>query len=86
MVDRLSSEMDISKKQAGEFFDKFIEITSETLNTEGTLALPSLGNFKVAQRAARTGRNPATGEAIEIPAKKVVSFKAAKALNEKLNG
>lgn len=85
MIDRLSAELDVSKKQAGEFYDKFLEISSETLQNEGTLPLAGFGNFKVSQRAARTGRNPATGETIDIPAKKVVGFKAARALNDKLN-
>ena len=55
---------------------------TETLKAEGKLAIPSLGTFEIKERAARTGRNPQTGEKVEIAAKKVPAFKAAKALKD----
>ena len=55
---------------------------TETLKVEGKLAIPSLCTFEVKERAARTGHNPRTGETVEIAAKKVPAFKAAKALKD----
>ena len=52
------------------------------LKAEGKLAIPNLGTFEVKQHAARTGHNPRTGETVEIAAKKVPAFKAAKALKD----
>ena len=85
MVDKLSAELDITKNEAGRYFDAFVGAAKESLATDGTLAIPGFGNFKVNQRNARTGRNPATGDEIQIPAKKVVGFKAAAALNTEIN-
>jgi len=52
------------------------------MKKEGEVPLAGLGKFKVSKRQARTGRNPATGEAIQIPAKTVVKFTVAKALKD----
>jgi DNA-binding protein HU-beta len=62
--------------------DAFISTITETLKAEGKLAIPSLGTFELRERAARTGKNPRTGEKVEISAKKVPAFKAAKALKD----
>jgi DNA-binding protein HU-beta len=52
------------------------------LKAEGKQAFPSLGTFEIKERAARTGRNPQTGEKVEISAKKIPAFKPAKALKD----
>jgi len=62
--------------------DAFISTITETLKAEGKVAIPSLGTFEIKERAARTGHNPRTGEKVEISAKKVPAFKAAKALKD----
>lgn len=54
-------------------------------HTDAEVTLPGLGKLKTTTRAARTGRNPATGAAIEIPERVVVKFAAAKALDDRLN-
>ena len=59
-----------------------IDTITETLKAEGKLVVPGLGAFEVKQHAARTGHNPRTGETVEIAAKKVPAFKAAKALKD----
>jgi DNA-binding protein HU-beta len=56
------------------------------MKKEGEVPLAGLGKFRVSKRAARTGRNPATGEAIQIAAKTVVKFAIAKQLKEIING
>lgn len=57
----------------------------DQLNESGELTLPGIGKFHVADRAARTGRNPRTGEPVEIEAKRVVKFTASKSLKESLD-
>lgn len=60
-------------------------IVSEALKNGETVTLPGIGTWSVKERAARSGRNPQTGEAIEIPAKRVVKFSPAKNLRDLLN-
>ena len=62
------------------------EVVSGELKKGGEVTLPGLGKLSVSKRAARTGRNPATGEEIKIKAKKVPKFSAAKALKDAVNG
>jgi len=62
--------------------DAITSTVTEALKAEGKLAIPSLGTFEVKERAARNGRNPQTGEKVEISAKKNPAFKPAKALKE----
>ena len=70
---------------AGDAVAAVIGAISEALMEGQEIALPGFGTFKVAERAERTCRNPKTGELIQVPASKSVSFKVSKALNEKLN-
>lgn len=62
------------------------EVVAEALAKGGEVTLPGLGKLTVKQRAAREGRNPATGETIKIKARKVPHFSATKALKDTLNG
>lgn len=74
-----------TKKAAGEIFTELMNDIGASLLHEGEAKLPGVGVLKVAQRAARTGRNPISGNAIEIPAKAVVKFTTTKDLREALN-
>lgn len=76
---------DITKKQVGETFDAIFEAITEILETGERCSVPNFGSFNVRERAARKGRNPATGEEIQIPASKSVGFKAGTALKEAVN-
>jgi DNA-binding protein HU-beta len=76
----------ISKKQASEAFESFVEVICMHLERGERVQVPGLGSFAPSQRAARTGRNPKTGEAIDIPASKNVRFKAGKDLKSTVNG
>ena len=62
--------------------DALISTITEELKAEGKLSIPSLGTFELREHVARTGKNPRTGEKVEISAKKVPAFKAAKALKD----
>ena len=80
----LAGKLGISKKQAGQFFDELAALAYK--EAKNTFVLPGLGKLVLVQRAARIGRNPATGEQIQIPAKKVVKFRVAKAAKDTILG
>ena len=82
LVNKIAEKTNLSKKDAAAALDALIATITEALKAEGKLAIPSLGTFEVKERAAWTGHNPRTGETVEIAAKKVPAFKAAKALKE----
>lgn len=73
-----------TKAAAEKAFDTFCGVIATKLNAGERLRLPGVGSFTVSSRAARTGRNPQTGAAIKIPARKVVKFSVAKGLKESL--
>ncbi|MBY7895812.1 HU family DNA-binding protein [Vibrio fluvialis] len=75
----------MSKASAGRALDAFIEAVSDTLQSGDQVALVGFGTFAVRTRAARTGRNPKTGEEIQIAEAKVPAFKAGKALKDACN-
>ena len=82
LITKIAEKTNLSKKDAAAAMDAFISTITETLEAEGKLAIPSLGTFELRERAARTGKNPRTGEKVEISAKRVPAFKAAKALKD----
>jgi DNA-binding protein HU-beta len=84
LVAKIADDAGISKTQANTALDSFIEAITKTLKGGGKVTLVGFGTFSVSKRAARTGRNPQTGEAIKIKAKKVARFKAGKELSAKL--
>lgn len=85
LIDAISAEQGISKADVGRVFDALPSAISTALQRGQEVTLRGLGTFSREDRAARSGRNPRTGEAIEIAARKAVKFKAAKALNEAVN-
>ena len=74
-----------TKKQAGEAVDAVFEAISGTLKKGGKVTLIGFGNFSVAKKKARIGRNPQTGAEMKIPARKVPKFTSSKALKEVVN-
>ena len=74
----------ITKATAGKALEAYTSAVAKELKKSGKLGLVGFGTFSVMKRKARSGRNPQTGNAIKIAAKKVVKFKAGKALNEKV--
>jgi len=85
LIDAVAEGADISKAAATRAVDTVLGSITDTLAKGETVALVGFGTFSVKNRAARTGRNPRTGEAIDIPAAKVPSFKAGKALKDAVN-
>ena len=80
LIAAVAAKADLSKKDAEAAVKAVIDSVSEALADGDKVALGGFGTFEVKTRAARTGKNPRTGEAIEIPAAKVPSFKAGAAL------
>ena len=85
LVDAIAAQADIPKAAAGRALDAMIDSISSALKEGDQVALVGFGTFMVKERAARTGRNPQTGEPIEIKAAKVPSFKPGKALKDAVN-
>ena len=85
LIDAVAEGADISKADATRAVDTVVEQITKTLKKGDQVTLVGFGTFAVKERAARTGRNPRTGEAINIPAAKVPGFKAGKALKDAVN-
>lgn len=86
LIGALREKTGMEKKAAETFLNAFTDVVRETLAAGDKIALPGFGSFEVAVRSGRTGRNPATGKEIEIPASKVAKFKAGKVLKDAING
>ncbi len=78
----LAEQTGLSKKDVGAFLDKIAEVAYKEVKKNGTFVLPGFGKMVKVHRAARTGRNPATGETIQIKAKTVAKFRLSKAAKE----
>jgi DNA-binding protein HU-beta len=84
IMSELASRWNVSKRQAGEMYDHFVKLAYEEVKRAGEFVMPALGKMAKKHRAARQGRNPATGATIQIPAKTVVKFSVAKSAKEAL--
>ena len=82
LVSYVAEKANLSKKDAETAVNSVFDGITEALKTDGKIQLVGFGSFEVKERAARMGKNPATGETIEIPASKSPSFKAGKALKD----
>ena len=80
LVGAIAKSAGITKDKAGKALDAYETAVTKELKKSGKLVLVGFGTFSVVKRKAREGRNPQTGKAIKIPAKKVVKFKAGKDL------
>ena len=85
LIDKIAASADISKADAGRALDATLSAISGSLQNAESVSLVGFGTFLVRERAARDGRNPATGAAIKIAAAKVPAFKPGKALKDALN-
>ncbi len=82
----MAENSDLSAKQCDQAINALGNVIHAQLMAGGEVLVPGIGKFAVADRAARTGRNPQTGEAIEIAAKRVPTFSAAKVLKDAAAG
>lgn len=82
LVEAIATKEDITKATAGRMLDAFMETVTDALKKGDQVVIPGFGSFSTGNRSARTGRNPQTGQAIEIKASRVAKFKAGKSLKE----
>ncbi|MFO7862871.1 MAG: HU family DNA-binding protein [Salinivirgaceae bacterium] len=82
LIDAMASKSGLSKNDSKKALEAFVGSVTDALKAGDRIQLVGFGSFSVAERSARTGRNPRTGQEISIPAKKVVKFKAGNDLSE----
>lgn len=85
LIEAMADAADISKAAAGRALEGLIDAVAAALKAGDTVSVVGFGTFTVRERAARTGRNPRTGEEITIAASKSPAFKAGKALKDAVN-
>ncbi len=85
LIEAIATETGIAKKDVDAALKSFVNVVSGTLQKKEKVQLIGFGTFETAERAARTGRNPANGEPLKIAASTLVKFKAGAALKEKVN-
>ena len=85
LIEAVADSADLSKAAASRAVDAMVESVTDALREGDQVTLVGFGTFTVRDRAARTGRNPQTGETSQIPASKVPGFKPGKALKDAIN-
>ena len=85
LVKRIADEAHVDQKQAAAMLDSFVSAVMQTVASGDKVQLAGFGTFECKTRDARKGHNPKTGEPMEIPAKKVPSFKAGKAFKDEVD-
>ena len=85
LIDAIAESADVSKASAGRALDATIETIKKAMKKGDMVTLVGFGTFYISKRAARTGRNPRTGDAIKIKAAKVPKFRAGKGLKDAIN-
>ena len=85
LVDAIALAVGTSKAAAGETIDAFVAVVTQAVAEGDGVQLVGFGTFSTGQRAARTGRNPRTGETLQIAAAKTVKFTAGKAFKDVVN-
>jgi DNA-binding protein HU-beta len=84
LIEEVAGKTGLTKKDVGIVVDAFIETVGDALSKGNKVTLVGFGTFQVMERKARRGRNPQTGEELQIPAKKVPKFVPGKSLREKV--
>ncbi|HSM13825.1 MAG TPA: integration host factor subunit beta [Thermoanaerobaculia bacterium] len=85
LVEEVARSTQLTKKQAEEIVNTVFRTIVESLQTGRKIELRGFGSFRIRNRGARTGRNPKTGEKVEVPPKRIPYFKPGKELKEQLN-
>ena len=85
LIEAIAQTADVPKAQASRVLDAMTSVVGDALAQGGQVSLVGFGTFMVRERPARSGRNPRTGESIKIAASRTPSFKAGKALKDRVN-
>lgn len=83
-ISEMANRYEITKVEATNQYEAVFRMLFALLSESNDVSIPNLGKFEIRERAERNGRNPLTGEALVIPAKKTVGFKASKVLKESI--
>lgn len=86
IVEKVHAKTDLSKKDSADLVEIIFDSIKKTLESGENLKVSGFGSFEVRQKADRSGRNPQTGEAIIISARKVLTFKPSAVLRQAING
>ena len=86
LIAKVAEQANMTKKDTERFVNTFIDVVETTLAAGDTVAILGFGTFLSRERAAREGRNPRTGEAIQIPASKVPVFRPGRGLRDSVTG
>ncbi len=86
IIQNISDKLGMSKSDSAQLVESVLTIMKEQLCKEDTVKISGFGNFSVRSKKAKRGRNPQTGEEMEICARKVLTFKVSNILRKKLNG
>lgn len=86
LLEKLAGRADLTKQQAAAALDSLVEIVVESVKSGEPVKIPGLGTFKKRETKARIGRNPQTGEEIQIPARTKAAFTVAKSFKEAVLG
>jgi len=85
LAEAIHNKIGLSKRESAEIVEYFFELLKKNLENGETIKLPKFGTFKVQRRQKKKGRNPATGETIEIDSRKSVVFKPSRFLRDSIN-
>lgn len=86
LIDHIAEQAELTKQQAARALEALLAGVTDTLARGGDVTLVGFGSFQVDERAARKGRNPKTGEVVDIAAAKMPKFRPGKALKDAVNG
>lgn len=82
VVNHFAEKFELKRAQAKDFFDELASLAGREVKQNGEFALPGFGKLVLSERKAREGRNPQTGESIQIPAKTTLKFRLGKAMKD----
>ena len=85
IVEKINEKVGLSKKESADLVDQVFDVIKTTLESSENLKLSGFGNFVVKKTAGREGRNPQTGEAITIEARRILTFKPSELLKQAIN-
>jgi DNA-binding protein HU-beta len=85
LINAIAEKAELTKADAGRALEAYLEAVQKSLKQGEDVSVVGFGTFTVRKRAARTGRNPRTGESVEVDAKRVPYFKPGKEMRERLN-
>ena len=85
LLEMLHEQLGLNKRKAKDYIEAFFEVISSQLVEGQDVKISGFGNFEIRSKSARPGRNPRTGEPVQIPPKRVVTFKASAMLKDQIN-